>query len=135
MKVISFTSQNVISFKKNFFRRNAQPWNYFNLIFKEGLVILGKKPSENNFIELNDSNTSPDYYFLRRDQNKNFVRIPMTMHPLFYHLGYWQLPVKIEKKRKSTVFFSGNLDPGPYRKLKQKSLNRKTALRSTTTSE
>lgn len=42
----------------------------------------------------------------------------MTMHPLFYHLEYWEMPVKKVKERKSTVFFSGNLDPVPYQKFR-----------------
>ena len=106
-------------FKRNFFRRNAQPWNFFNLIFDEGLVILGEMPAEKYFIELNDDNISRDYYFLSLERKEHYIPIPMTMHPLFYHLDYWQTAVKMNEKRKRSVFFSGNLSSGPYQNFKK----------------
>ena len=116
---VYYPACDLVEFRKKFFRKNAQPWNFFNLIFDEGLVILGEMPADKDFIELNDDNISPDYYFLAQERKEHFFRIPMTMHPLFYHMEHWQTPVKMVKKRKSTVFFSGNLDPGPYQKFKR----------------
>ncbi|UZH55645.1 hypothetical protein JRG66_01760 [Salinimicrobium tongyeongense] len=106
-------------FNKIFYRRNTQPWNYFNLIFKEGLVLLGEMPTNKDFFELNDGNISRDYYFLNQERKEYSYRIPMTMHPLFYHLDYWKTPVKMNHKRKRSVFFSGNLSSGPYQNFKK----------------
>lgn len=105
-------------YKKNLYKKNTEPWNYFNLIFSEGIAVLGRMPAETDYLELNDSNFSPDYYFLKPKLNSNWIQIPMTMHPLFYYEGYWKVSGEINKKRKSSVFVSGNLNPLPYQNFK-----------------
>ena len=103
-------------FRKNIYSVKRQRSDYYNLIFKEGLIIFGS-PSKRygSVIELNDKNISPDYFtpFLQ-NENNNIFHVPMTMHPLFYHNNYWNKKVHFVKNRKKSIFMAGNIDKNTY---------------------
>ncbi len=101
-------------YRRNFYDRNKNSSNYFNLIFKEGLLHF-KKPSKNyNFIyEINDTNLSLDYFTNLLKQKIDRYYIPMSLHPLFYHKDIWNIDF-LNKKRKVSIFMIGCIDKKAY---------------------
>mgnify|MGYP006087305173 CR=1 FL=1 len=89
---------------------------YFSLIYKEKLLVFGKKNRRYSIVvELNDNNLSPDYFTsIMQSDGNNAFHIPMSMHPLFYHKGYWNENIHPEKKRKKSIFMAGNFDKNAY---------------------
>ena len=123
---IYFPRLNFQYFRNNIYKRNLQPWNYYNLIFKEGLISLDSVPAKSKLdIEITDKNLSADFFtnFFKMEFEFDNVYVPMTMHPLFYHYKYWDRQIKLLNKRKHSVFMIGNLDRCQYEDFKNKPFN------------
>lgn len=107
------------TFNYNLYRKSCRS-AYFNLIYKENLLIFDKLPSGYEIeVELNDNNLCPDYFHAPFMQNpqKNTYHIPMTMSPDFYHKKIWNKSVK-PKKRKKSIFMAGSFDKRAYTEIK-----------------
>lgn len=113
------------NYRKKYFNRNQHHSNYFNLIFQENLISFKKAPDHaDEKIVLTDSTLSADYFYLKRNNDvsdsKKLYFVPMSMHPLFYHKGYWNNLEPNVKKRKKTIIFAGNFRKEDYNQFDQK---------------
>ncbi len=100
-------------FRNKFLIREAKAHIYFNLLYEEGLIILGEPPIGcDSYLIFEENSISFDYFspFFDHILSTRFFPVPMAMHPLFYHKKLWNRPyVKTERKRNS-VFMIGNFD-------------------------
>lgn len=90
-------------------------------IFSERLVKLGKPPGNSKVILINETNLSADYFLNGQDQSAKAYHVPMMQHPLMYHAGWWNMPVKSEKRKKS-LFMAGNFDEAIYKGFEQEGI-------------
>ncbi len=109
-------------FFKDIFISSRSVDGYYDLIFEEGLMVLGEKPKNsdtNVHFKIDGDNLSHDYFsdlLNIRKSPKNSYHIPMAMHPLFYSKKLWNVSIDYNQNRKTSIFMVGNLDINAYAK-------------------
>ncbi len=103
-------------FKEKVYQKHQESWNYYNLVYKEGLMILGEKPkkkSKSICISKGqlDANFFKPYFLPSRE---DFIHIPMSLHPQFYHLNLWNKALDQSIPRKQSIFMVGNFTREHY---------------------
>ena len=88
--------------------------SYTDLLIKEGAHI-GIPTNHSELVLLDDTILKREYFqsFLLGECSTESYRLPMTMHPLIYHLGKWDEPIEETTRIKSLIFL-GNFDPSKY---------------------
>lgn len=103
-------------FKEKVYQKNLESWNYYNLIYKEGLVVFEKKAKKRSKAicikkDQLDANFFKPYFLPKSEE---YIHIPMSMHPQFYHLNLWNQALDFSKARKKSVFMVGNFTREHY---------------------
>ncbi len=88
---------------------------YISFLFREKIINLNRPPDNLKVILIDDAVLSADYFSehdaFESEQNSYFV--PMQQHPLMYHTGWWNEPIK-KVRRKKSLFMAGNFDETVY---------------------